>query len=507
MPHVYCLRQPGVIWLHVVSDALIAASYFLIPFLLVRIVRRRRDLVFSWMFVLFGAFILSCGMTHVLAIWTLWHPIYRFEGLIKAITALASLPTALLLVRLTPQVVALPSPQQLHMEIEERERAEAAVRQLNRDLESRIAERTRDLEKANRQLAHSELRTREILDSSPAVIYLKDNDGRMEFVNRQFERVFGWSRDDVLGRTGEELFAPEFAAMYRENDESVHLHGAQQVEEVAMHHDRLHTYLSVKFSLLDLDGQPYGVCGISTDITEQKQAEAALRRSNAELREFAYAAAHDLQEPLRNVSTLLGLLRRRYGHQLPEDAAAWADESVKSAQQMHRMVKDLLELTEVVDDTQAPAAPVDANDFAQQALANLQSSVAETEAEIICHPLPALKVEPAHLVQLLQNLIGNALKYRHPHRRPVITISALKRGNEWLFSVADNGIGFDPAYAERIFGVFKRLHARHEYEGNGIGLAICSRIVAHYRGRIWAEGELDVGATFLFTLPAVEIIA
>lgn len=504
MPHVYCLRQPSVIWLHVASDALIAASYFLIPFFLVHIVRRRRDLAFSWMFVLFGVFILSCGLTHLLSIVTLWHPIYRFEGLVKAITAVASLPTALFLIRLTPQIIALPSPQQLRTQIQERKRAEAEVRLLNRDLEKRIAERTKALEKANRQLAHSEQRTREILDSSPAVVYLKDYEGRMEFINRQFEQVFGVTRYEVFGKTNEELFPPELAAVYRQNDEAVRQHGARQVEELAMHRDGLHTYLSVKFPLLDLDGEVYGVCGISTDITEQKKTEAALRRSNTELREFAYVAAHDLQEPLRNVSTLLGLLRRRYGHQLTEEAGLWIQESVNAAQHMHRMVKDLLTLTEVIDGAEAPAAFVDANEVVEQALANLHAVVAETKAEIICHSLPALRVEPTHLLQLLQNLIGNALKYRHPQRRPSMTLSAAKQGNEWLFSLADNGIGFHPDYAQRIFGVFKRLHARHEYEGNGIGLAICARIVAHYHGRIWAEGVPDVGATFRFTLPAAE---
>lgn len=506
MPHVYCLRQPALIWLHVASDALIAASYFLIPFFLVHIVRRRRDLAFSWMFMLFGIFILSCGMTHVLAIVTLWEPIYRFEGLIKAITALSSLPTALILIRLTPQVIALPTPQQLHTQIKERKRAEAEVRQLNRRLESRIAERTKELEQANRQLAQSEQRTREILDSSPAIIYLKDCAGRMEFVNRQFEQIFARNRQDVLGKVGEELFEPELAAMYRENDEAVCRYGPRQVEELARHRDGLHSYLSVKFPLFDIEGQPYGICSISTDITHQKQTEAALRRSNAELREFAYAAAHDLQEPLRNVSTLLGLLSRRHGSHLPQEAVAWVDESVRSAQHMHRMVKDLLALTEVVDGADAPAAIVDANNVVQQALDNLQSTIAETKAEISCHPLPTLEIEPAHLLQLLQNLIGNALKYRHPDRHPTITISAARRANEWLFSVADNGIGFDPAYAERIFGVFKRLHARHEYEGSGIGLAICARIVAHYHGRIWAEGNPNVGAIFRFILPAAESI-
>jgi two-component system NtrC family sensor kinase len=160
MPHGHCyLWRPEIIWLHVVSDGLISLAYFLIPFVLVHLVRKRRDLAFDWMFVLFGTFVLACGTTHVMAIWTLWHPVYRLEGVIKAITALASLPTAFLLLRLVPQAMALPSPEQLRIanrslerEIADRKIAEKEIRTLNMELERRVAERTQELMEANERL-------------------------------------------------------------------------------------------------------------------------------------------------------------------------------------------------------------------------------------------------------------------------------------------------------------------------------------------------------------------
>lgn len=373
MPHVYCLREPGLIKLHLFSDGVIALSYALIPIALMLLMRRRRDLVFPWMFTLFGIFILGCGLTHVMGMITLWHPAYRLDGLIKAITAAASFPTALLLFRLLPQVEALPSPGRLQAEISQRQRAEKELREMNEKLERRVAERT-----------------------------------------------------------------------------------------------------------------------------------AALRRSNEQLEQFAYAAAHDLQEPLRNISNSLGLVRRLHAGQLNTDAVRWIDFSVEGAQRMHDMVKDLLTYSRAVDGLGSPENPVSAHQAVQTALANLTIMIATAGASIDVGPLPSVFVLETHLVQIFQNLVANSVKYRQKDIRPEIRISASRTGPEWQFSVADNGIGFDPQYSDKIFGVFRRLHQRNEYQGNGIGLAICARIVSHYGGRIWAESAAGQGASFHFTLPARE---
>jgi light-regulated signal transduction histidine kinase (bacteriophytochrome) len=252
------------------------------------------------------------------------------------------------------------------------------------------------------------------------------------------------------------------------------------------------------------DGKVRQWLGSSTDIDDLKRTEAALRRSNEELGQFAYAAAHDLQEPLRNISNSLGLIQRMHVDRFDRAAGKWIDFSVEGAQRMHDMVKDLLTYARAVDGSERLGNPVNATAAVQTALANLTTTINAAEAKIEIGPLPRVWVLEAHLVQIFQNLIANSVKYRQKHVQPEIRISAHHAGGEWRFSVADNGIGFDPQYAGKIFGVFKRLHQRNEYQGNGIGLAICARIVTHYGGRIWAESQTGRGATFHFTLPAQE---
>ncbi len=242
--------------------------------------------------------------------------------------------------------------------------------------------------------------------------------------------------------------------------------------------------------------------GATQNVTTGERAKTALLRANSDLRQFAYAAAHDLQEPLRNISTSLGLLKRNLKGRLDGETAELIDESMEGAQRMHRMVKDLLSFTTITERLrEVQSAPVDAQAVLEQTLKNLSRSIAEAAATITCDPLPCVEMEETHLLQLFQNLISNSLKYRRSDVLLQIHVGAERHPGEWRFVVADNGIGFDPIYAQRIFGIFKRLHGRGDYPGNGIGLAICSRIVASYGGSVWAEGEPDAGARFFFTVP------
>lgn len=243
------------------------------------------------------------------------------------------------------------------------------------------------------------------------------------------------------------------------------------------------------------------IVGTMQEITARKRAEDSLLRANSALRDFAYAAAHDLQEPLRNVSNALGLLKKSIDVELSERSKEMLEESLEGARRMHNMVKDLLQFTKISESDTAPAKAVDPNAVLDNVRLNLATSMEETGAQILAGTLPKVRIDEIHLMQLFQNLISNSIKYRDAKRTPVIRVSAAEITGEWLFKLEDNGIGFESQYAERIFGIFKRLHGRSEYSGNGIGLAICARIIALYGGRIWAESQLGAGAQFYFTLP------
>jgi signal transduction histidine kinase len=248
------------------------------------------------------------------------------------------------------------------------------------------------------------------------------------------------------------------------------------------------------------NNETLGVSVVFQDITQQKRAQTALLRSNEELRQFAFAAAHDLQEPLRNISLYAQLLNLQYKRDMSEGDDEYLTSIIKSARRMQTLIRDLLEYTDVVDLRDEPGLPVDCNTACRTALDNLALALEECQADVGVAPLPTVVAENAHVIQLFQNLIGNAVKYRAKERHSEIHVSADRRDDHWIFSIKDNGIGIAPEYHERIFGVFKRLHGR-EVPGTGIGLAICKRIVEHHGGRLWLESEVGQGSTFHFSVP------
>ncbi len=250
------------------------------------------------------------------------------------------------------------------------------------------------------------------------------------------------------------------------------------------------------------------------DITERKQAEQALagqarklqqameelRRSNSELEQFAYVASHDLQEPLRMVASYCQLLQRRYAAKLDNDAHEFIGFAVEGAKRMQSLINDLL-LYSRVGTKGKPFARTSLEQVFADALANLTVSIEEAKADISHDPLPVVQGDQVQLLQLLQNLLGNALKFRR--EAPVrILVGALREDDRWLISVSDNGIGIEPQYAERIFMIFQRLHTREQYPGTGIGLSVCKKIVERHGGKIWVEPAPTGGSVFRFTMPA-----
>ena len=242
------------------------------------------------------------------------------------------------------------------------------------------------------------------------------------------------------------------------------------------------------------------------DITVQKQAEAKLNkamaeltRSNTELEQFAYVASHDLQEPLRMVTSYTQLLERRYRDKLDGDADEFMGYIVEGAKRMQQLINDFLTFSRL-GTRGKPFEPTDCGAVLNQAIANLQAAIENNKAVVAHDPMPNVMADGSQLVQLFQNLIGNAIKF-HGDKRPEVHVGAECKGPEWVFSVRDNGIGIDSKYYERIFVIFQRLHGRTEYSGTGIGLAICKKIVERHKGRIWVESQVGMGSTFYFTIP------
>lgn len=265
---------------------------------------------------------------------------------------------------------------------------------------------------------------------------------------------------------------------------------------------------SAEMVVAGADGQPERMVGINLDITKRKQAEVKLaeqavelQRSNLELEQFAYVASHDLQEPLRLVSAYTELLLQRYRSRLDLEADPLVNFITEGVTRMQRLIQDLLAYSRV-SSRNKPLALAPSQKALDMALQDLAMAIHEQHALVTHDVLPELVCDGKQLVQLFQNLIGNALKFRRPEEPPLVHVGARRTGdgNAWLFSVRDNGIGIEMEFYERIFVIFQRLHSRKKYSGTGIGLAICKRIVEHHGGRIWVESQKDLGTTFLFTI-------
>lgn len=351
-----------------------------------------------------------------------------------------------------------------------------------------------------------EYELRAFVDSIPAAVYMKRADGRYLMINRLFGELFHIAPDAVVGKTDYDLFPEATADIFRQNDRRV-IETREEVviEEAVPQTDGLHQYTSIKFPLINQKGELYATAGISMDVTERVRTQQQLalyarelERSNEDLQQFAYVASHDLQEPLRMVSGYCHLLAARYKGRLDADADDFLQFATEGAERMKHLVDDLLAYSRL-GSLPSRLTDVDLAAVVSEAIRNLQLVVKESGATIDVGPLPQLRGDHVRLVQLFQNLLSNALKFvaRTP---PVVRIEARPDGERWRFAVIDNGIGFDNRQAERIFLMFRRLHARGDYPGTGIGLALCRRIVEQHGGRIWAESMPGQGSTFHFTL-------
>ena len=387
-------------------------------------------------------------------------------------------------------------------------------------LQQESAERQR-AEQQGEAIGEARARFAGILDVADDAIVSVDGSHRIQLFNQGAEQTFGYRREEVLSQPLSILLPEQFSAAHGGHiqDFATSAVSARRMQErgTVLGRRRDGTEFPAEASISRFqagDEQMFTV--ILRDVTARRQAEAerqhtaaelaranaALARSNAELEQFAYVASHDLQEPLRMVASYVQLLARRYQGQLDADADEFIAYAVDGATRMRTLIQDLLAYSRVA--TQGDDfAPVDCAAVIQRVVANLQISIAESDAVVTCGDLPTIMADAIQIEQLFQNLISNAIKFR-AEDPPQVGIAAEQRDNEWVFSVRDNGVGIDPQYAERIFVIFQRLHGKEAYPGTGIGLAVSKRIVERHGGRIWVDPQPGPGATLFFTMAVKE---
>ncbi|MGZ8481405.1 MAG: sensor histidine kinase [Candidatus Limnocylindria bacterium] len=358
----------------------------------------------------------------------------------------------------------------------------------------------------------SEARYRGLLEAAPDAMIVVNEAGDIVLLNVQAEKQFGYRRDELIGQPVTNIIPEGFAErLIADGTRSAADALAQQIgtgiELVARRKDGTEFAIEIMLSPLDsVDG--ILVTAAIRDISVRNAAEAHLastvddlRRSNEELEHFAYVASHDLQEPLRMVSSYTQLLARRYAGQLDADADEFIAFAVDGAARMQQLIQDLLTYSRV-GTKGSPLVETPSERALAQALLNIRATIEETGAQVTYDPMPVVLADEAQLAQLFQNLIGNGIKYQHGEA-PRVHVGVEGDGEGgWTFAVRDNGIGIEPQYFERIFGMFQRLHGRDDFSGTGIGLAICRKIVERHGGTISVESEPGTGSTFRFALAA-----
>jgi PAS domain S-box-containing protein len=397
---------------------------------------------------------------------------------------------------------------------------QAYLQEVNRELEQEIAGREQAERALKKGLAISEAALKELADQQfaldqHAIVAVTDVQGTITYVNDKFCTISQYSEDELIGKNHRILNSGHhpkefFQQMYHDIAHGKVWHG--EIKNRAKD-GSIYWVDATIVPISNTEGKPHQYVSIRADITAQKLAEEALAeqalrlarrdeelaRSNVELEQFAYVASHDLQEPLRMIANYTQLLAEKYRDKLDDQADRYIAYSVDGAVRMQALIQDLLKVSRF-DKSEIELKTIDSGTVVEGALKNLQSVVEKSGAVVNWNGLPTVTADRSQLTQVFQNLIANAIKF-HGTEAPVIQIDAEKKDHEWLFAVSDNGIGIPAESWEEIFVIFRRLHTRAEYAGNGIGLSICKKIIERHGGKIWIEPQAEHGCRFAFTLP------
>ena len=504
-------------WLYIISDLMIWGAYFAIPTIIIRYITRKQEARFQRVYFLFASFILACGTTHLLDAITFWYPAYRLNALVRFGTGVVSWLTVFHLVKLLPVAFSLKTAEQLESEVLHREDVELQLK-----INNKLLNEAQEIAKLGHW--HWDVQANKINWSDTLMKIYGAAPGDDLTYELFIERVHPEDRDDVNALITQAFQTKKFDEFYH---------------RIQLPDGTVKTMHSKGDVILDQKGEVKYMFGTGQDVTEAKEVEQQLlaksqelELTNQELEKFASIASHDLREPLRKIITFAGMLDNEFKDVLGGKGRTYLEKMVNSSERAQNLIDDILEFSSLSAGN-VNFGPVKLNTVVEQVLSDIEVLVNNTGAEIKADPLPAIDGIESQLGLLFQNLITNAIKFGKDDLPPQINIHAsIVKGNElpedyvkdkkphfsilhnsrfWdhekfcRITVADNGIGFDEAYLDRIFSLFQRLHGKQTYEGTGIGLAICKKVVDIHHGVITAKSKPGEGATFIITLPVSQL--
>ncbi|MGZ4960101.1 MAG: sensor histidine kinase [Methylomonas sp.] len=484
IPHGYCLAwNPALLWTTVISDAAMVLGYGSYPIAVTYFVWKRQDLEYRWLYLaFFNGFILTCTSTHLMKVITVWLPLYWLSAYLNVLSAIVSVATVFAIWWVIPRALNLPSPTEL--------RTQRSAAQYSRSL----------------------------IEASLDPLVTISPEGKITDVNKATEHVTGKNRRELIGTDFSDYFTEPDKA--RGGYRQVLREGSVTDYPLAIRHaSGKVTDVLYNASVYRNDkGELTGVFAAARDVTERKRAEEELRKyheqleelvrertdqleaANKDLEGFAYSVSHDLRVPLRAIDGFSLQVYKRYADQLDDEGKRYLTVVRDSTKKMSQLIDDILAFSRM-GRLGMTMSETNMEELARLVFEELKPNLAERNLTINIAPLPPCSGDQSMLRQVWINLLSNAIKFTRPKDAALIEVDGRIEGGETLYYVKDNGAGFDMQYADKLFGVFQRLHGVEEFEGTGIGLAIVKRIITRHGGRVWAEGKVNEGAIFYFALP------
>ena len=485
MPHGHCYYwQADILWSHAISDGIIATAYFVIPLVLFYIYLKRQSTQYVWLMVLFAIFICGCGITHIFDVVTIWNPVYRVDAIFRIITAIASIGTAIALVKVAPHIITIPSPEEWRSVNEE---LKAQIYQLRE--KDRIIEAFKEFES--------------LTETLPQLVCTYQSDGKARFYNQQWYQYTGIGFEGKLNTVFEKVIAPEqYDRALNQWRQAVEDGKPFQMEVSIRRHDGEYYWHLLRSVPVKLDqAKGMWVCTL-TDIHNQKVRSQELEQKNRELSiinndldNFIYTASHDLKAPIANIEGLIQLLTRQLGERITEMEKRIIQMMNLSIVKFKGTIRDLAEMVKSQKETVEPPIPVAFEEMLENVKIELQDVLTESQAVIQSDfQVPEIHYARKNLKSVVYNLISNAIKYRSSERVPHIWVSTQADGEYTILTIRDNGLGITPDQQQNLFRMFRRFHTH--VEGTGIGLYIVKRIIENSGGRIEVESEPDQGTIF-----------